>query len=407
MIFLENGRIFDGFSESAPSDSVLVEGGRIVEVGGQPPTGCELTRINCGGRTVMPGLIDAHVHVCAPSFSFYDNDRLPPALLHLYAARTLERMLMQGFTTVRDAGGADRGLWLALDRGLIKGPRLFYSGKAISQTGGHGDMRPWDRVEPCGCPGYDGSISRIADGVEGVRSAVREELRRGAHQIKLFVSGGVTSPNDPIWMDQFGDVEIRAAVEEAATRRTYVMAHCHTDDAVRRCIELGVRSIEHGTEIKSDTARMLAAREMYVVPTLSVAKIARTHGSALGMPRPSLQKLDGVYEQMLASIERCGQEGVSLGLGTDILGYDFQELQGGELALRGEIQQPIDVLRSATSVNASLLNESGELGCLAPGARADVLVVDGDPLKDLSLFRDPMRRIVLVMKGGEIVRTSL
>jgi imidazolonepropionase-like amidohydrolase len=408
MILLENARVFDGWNEALLDGvSVLIDGERIVEIGGRAIPTEMLIRINCAGRMLMPGLIDAHVHACAPSFSFYDNDRLPPALLAVYAARTLEGMLSRGFTSVRDAGGAERGLWLAIERKLIQGPRLFYSGRAISQTGGHGDMRPADRLEPCACHGYSGSISQVADGIEEVRAAVRGELRQGAHQIKLFVSGGVTSPNDPIWMNQFSDSEIRVAVEEAATRRSYVMAHCHTDEAARRCAEIGVRSIEHGTQIQPTTAQRLAAQGVYVVATLSVAQITRTHGRSLGMPAGSLQKMEGLYEQMATSIATCDQFGVKLGLGTDILGREFESLQGGELALRGEIQKPIDVLRSATSINAALLQKPGELGCIAPGAFADLLVLNSDPFSDLALFREPMGNIALVMKGGKIVRSTL
>lgn len=407
-ILFENCAVFDGSSEEVLENAcVLVEAGRIVDVSTKRPPGQQARRINCGGRLLMPGLIDAHVHACAPTFSFYDNDRLPPSLLAVYACTTLRGMLARGFTSVRDAGGADRGLSLAIERGVIQGPRLFYSGKAISQTGGHGDMRPGDHVEPCGCGGYSGSISMVADGPDAVRKAVREELRKGAHQIKLFVSGGVTSPTDPLWMNQFTDEEIGAAVEEAATRRTYVMAHCHTDEAAQRCVEFGVRSIEHGTEIKEETARGMVAKGVFVVPTLSVVDIARQHGRKLGMPASSEEKLAGLYERMAASIELCARIGVKVGLGSDILGEGFQELQGGELALRAEIQKPIDVLRSATSVNAMLLQRAGELGCIALGAIADILVVEGDPFKSLSLFREPLRNIPVVMKGGELMRNLL
>lgn len=408
-ICLEQCRIFDGSSNDALENGcVVIQGNRIAEVCSRPPRlEAAAIRIDCGGRTLMPGLIDAHVHAYAPSFSFYNNDRMPPPLLAIHAAQALQGMLARGFTTVRDAGGGDRGLWLAVERRLIKGPRFFYSGKAISQTGGHGDMRSADHAELCGCGGYSGSISVVADGADAVRAAAREELRKGAHQIKLFASGGVTSPTDPIWMNQFTDDEIRAAVEEAATRRTYVMAHCHTDDAVRRCIGLGVRSIEHGTHIKTATAQLIAARDAYVVPTLSVANIVRQHGQALGMPAASLEKMKGLYEQMATSVDVCARAGVKLGLGTDILGQEFQDLQGAELGLRGEIQAPIDVLRSATSVNAALLQQSGQLGCIAPGALADLLVVEGDPFRDLALFRNARSTIPLVMKDGEFVRNVL
>lgn len=401
---LTHCRVFDGSSSELQEDvCIVIEGDRIRALERTAPRSAALV-VDCGGRIAMPGLIDAHVHVCAPTFNFRANDHLPPSLLAIHGARALEGMLLQGFTSVRDAGGADRGLWLALERGLIRGPRLFYAGLGLSQTGGHGDMRPAD--EPCGC-GYAGSISRVVDGVDAVRAAAREELRKGAHHLKLFVSGGVTSPTDPIWMDQFTAAEIRAAVEEAATRRAYVMAHCHTDAAARRCIELGVRSIEHGTHIEKDTAGLIARAGAFVVPTLSVVDIIRKHGPSLGLPAASLPKLAGIYERMAASIQTCAEAQVALGLGTDILGTEFRVLQSHELALRGEIQRPLDVLRAATSVNAALLQKTGELGCIAPGALADILVLHGNPLEDLTLFRDAPQNLALIMKGGELIRHTL
>ena len=179
---------------------MVVENDRIREVihdAVNPPTFREARQIDCGGRVLMPGLIDAHIHAYAPSFSFYQNDRLPVALLVSHARRILEGKLQRGFTSVRDAGGGDRGLWMAIERGLIQGPRFFYPGKALSQTGGHGDMRSPDAIEPCGCGSYSGTISLVADGEAAVRKAAREQLRTGAHQIKLFASGGVSSEADP------------------------------------------------------------------------------------------------------------------------------------------------------------------------------------------------------------------
>jgi len=403
----ENCLVFDGSSADLLDDvCVIVDGARIVDVARITPANCD-HRVNCGRRILMPGLIDAHVHVCSPSFSFFQNDRLPPSLLAVYGSTTLQGMLARGFTTVRDAGGGDRGLWMAIERGLIKGPRFLYSGRAISQTGGHGDMRSADQHEPCGCSHYSGSISAVADGADGVRQAVREQLRRGAHQIKVFVSGGVTSPSDPLWMNQFTDDEIRAAVEEAATRRTYVMAHAHTDEAIRRCIRLGVRSIEHGSQVEPDTAKQLVETNTYVVPTLVVADIAKRHGHDLGMPDSAMEKLDGVFERMSSSIRACAGAGVRLGLGSDILGFEFQSQQGRELTLRAEVQAPLDVLRSATSVNAELLRRPGELGCIAPGAYADLIVLEGNPFMNMALFEQPLKNIALVMKAGEIIRNSL
>ena len=406
LFLLKNALIFDGRDERLLEGGyVAVEGCRIVEVGTSAPHFERATRIDCGGRFVMPGLIDCHFHACAPTFDMYGLDRMPPALLAQYGARALSQALMRGFTSVRDAGGADIGLALAIERGLIVGPRLFFSGRGISQTGGHGDIRPADRFEPCSC-GYTGVMSLVADGVDEVRKAVREELRRGATQIKLHVSGGVTSPSDPMWMPQFSEAEIRAAVEEARTRRTYVMAHCHTDDRARACVQYGVRTIEHGTEIEPDTAVLIAGSTTYVVPTLSVVTVLRDQSKKLRLPPASVEKIAGAYERTLVTMSNLIKAGVRLGLGTDLLG-DFQHLQGGEFELRAQFSKPLEVLRSATAINAEILQRSGELGCIAPGALADLLVVDGNPLEDISLLGRSESTLSMIMRNGVIVKNTL
>lgn len=402
----ENALVFDGHTEDLiEGGTVVVENDRIMEVSATGPHGISGQRIDCKGGFLMPGLIDGHFHAYMPSFDVYALDRMPVPLLAVHALRVLEGALSRGFTTVRDAAGGDIGLALAIEQGLIKGPRFFYSGKAISQTGGHGDMRSAHRFEPCQCQ-YVGSISMVVDGEDEMRKAVREELRKGATQIKLFLSGGVVSPTDPIWMPQFSAQEIRVAVEEAATRRTYVMAHCHTDERARACVEHGVRTIEHGTEIFSETAELIAESGTYVVPTLSIGAVILQQGPKLGMPAASLQKARGVHERALESVENCVRAGVKLGLGTDLLG-NYHDHQGGELRLRGEISKPIDVLRSATSINAEILQRSGELGCIRPGAFADLIVVRGNPLKDLALFADAERNLDVIMRGGQLIKMAL
>ena len=404
----EHCSVFDGYSETLLENaSVVVEHERIREVNTAAVKINGAQRINCKGRVLMPGLIDAHVHAYAPSFNFYDNDRMPAALISAHAANILEGMLQRGFTSVRDAGGGDRGLWLAIEQGLIQGPRFFYPGKALSQTGGHGDMRNPDAIEPCACGSYSGSISLVADGEDAVRTAAREQFRQGAHQIKIFASGGVSSEADPIWMNQFTEAEIRAVVYEAESHRSYVMAHCHTDESIRRCVEYGVRTIEHGSVITPQTAQFIVEKGAYVVPTLSVVDTIQKHGSELKLSKSGLKKSQGLYESMLKAITCCAEAGVKLGLGTDLLDSRFHALQGGELALRGEVNSPLDVLRSATSVNAEILQKPGELGCIRDGAYADILVLEGNPLENLSLFLDSEKNIPLIMKGGRLIRHRL
>lgn len=405
---LTHATIFDGDSEELiENGTVVIEGDRIREVASGAVRFDDCRVIDCGGRYLMPGLIDCHAHACSPTFNLPVADHMPASLLAAHATRWLRGALHRGFTSVRDAGGGDIGLALAIERGVIEGPRFFFSGKALSQTGGHSDNRAADHVAQCACSGYAGANGLVVDGADAVRLAVRDELRRGATQIKLMLSGGVTSPTDPMWMPQFTDEEILAAVNEAATRRTYVMAHAHTDDAARRCAMLGIRTIEHGTDIGEQTAALLAERGSYVVPTLSAGAVLSRHGARAGLPPAGVEKVKGVTELTARSIENLVRAGVKLGMGTDLFGDEFHCLQGGELKLRGEISPPIEVLRSATSMGAEILQKPAELGCIRPGAFADILVLEGNPFADLGLFEHPEANIPIIMKGGEIVRCSL
>jgi imidazolonepropionase-like amidohydrolase len=406
MTILENGRLFDGIHDDlAEPCHVLVEDDRIREVTRNRISIQDARRIDCRGQTVIPGLIDAHVHACLPSSDFDAVARMPPSLLSQYAAAALSGYLRRGFTTVRDACGADHGLVMALERGLLPGPRLLISGKAISQTGGHGDARPIDQFDLCPCA-YCSPLSVIADGADEVRRAVREELRKGAAQIKIFASGGVTSPADPIWMRQFTAEEIGVAVYEASTRRTYVMAHCHTSDSAQACIAAGVRSIEHGSDLDQETAQMIAAAGSFVVPTMVVADTALRHGLAMGLKASNLEKLEGITEKMYRSLEICRRHGVKLGFGTDLPG-NFGERQNEEFRLRATVQPPIEILRSATVVNAALLGMAGEIGCVRPGAYADILVVNGDPTRDISVLAEPDTGLSLIMSRGSLVKNIL
>src|SRR5580658_4195713 len=269
-IIFANCAVLDGTrTERREGHHVLVEGDRIREVSDRPILFAGAEMIDLAGRTLMPGLIDAHVHVIAVDAALARLAEQPLTLVSLQAARVMEGMLARGFTSVRDAGGGDGGLAEAVSQGLVRGPRLFPSGQALSQTGGHGDLRPRTRsVVSCACCEYGAGLARIADGVDECRRAARDELRKGATQIKIMASGGVASPYDPIWNLQYSDEEMRAIVEEARAWHTYVLAHAYTPGAIRRSIANGVRSIEHANLIDAPTATRVAAAEGFVVPTL-------------------------------------------------------------------------------------------------------------------------------------------
>ncbi len=386
-----------------PGHSVLVEDERIVEVAEGEIRASGAHNIDVGGRTLMPGLIDAHVHCTITTMNFASMARRPPNLIALQAAKILAGMLRRGFTTVRDAGGAEAGLAQAVEQGLIAGPRIFYSGRTLSQTGGHGDVVPPSGDQPllCACHIRSSSFSHVADGVPAVRRAAREELRRGAHQIKIMASGGVASPSDPIWNVQYSPEEMRAIVEEAQGWRTYAMAHAYTPEAIRRAIDAGVRTIEHGNLIDDETALRVREAGAYLVPTLVVYYAIDELGRTLGFPKASQQKVKDVLDVGLASLEIAKRAGVPLGFGTDLLG-ETHEQQSREFSIRAQVQSPVEILRSATLVNAEILRKTGELGVVAPGALADLLVVDGDPLHDLSLLEGQGKNLPLIMKGGKI-----
>jgi imidazolonepropionase-like amidohydrolase len=405
---LHNARLWDGVSDEAVDNAtVVVEGARICEAGAGVSYSAEATRIDCGGRFLMPGLIDAHYHANTPSYDFYGTDRMHPALLASHAVQLLTGAVDRGYTTIRDAGGGDVGLAQALDAGLIDGPRFFYPGKALTQTGGHGDMRKRGEPDLCGCGEYAGVICEAVDGPDEIRKAVRQRFRQGATQIKIFLSGGVSTELAPLEMPHFTDAEILVAVEEAARRGSYVMAHCHTDAGARRCVELGVRTIEHGSLITPETAKLIAEAGSYVVPTLSAGELIAKNAADLGLPASATQKVREVNKRTLEAIEACVKAGVKLGLGCDLHGDIFLQTQGRELLLRGQIQRPVDVLRSATSINAEIVQRAGELGQITPGALADLILVDGDPLSDLSVFVESAKTVRLVIIDGKVRRDRL
>ena len=390
-----------------PGCSLRVEDDRIVEVAEGEVGAAGPARIDCGGRTVMPGLIDAHVHAVVTTMNLAAMTNRPLTLIAIEAAKVLERMLLRGFTSVRDAGGADYGLARAVELGRVAGPRLFYSGRALSQTGGHGDFTPrTDEPALCACHIRGSGIAYVADGVAAVRKAAREELRKGAHQIKIMASGGVASPSDPIWNLQYSPEEMRAIVEEAQSWRTYAMAHAYTPEAIARAVEAGVRTIEHGNLIDAPTAAKMQTSGAYLVPTLVTYFAIDEMGKALGFPAKSLAKVRDVLDAGLASLEIARGAGVAIGFGTDLLG-ETHEQQSREFGIRARVQSSAEILRSATLTNAEILNRPGELGVIAPGALADLLVVDGDPLADIGVLERPEETLRLIARGGTIFKNEL
>jgi imidazolonepropionase-like amidohydrolase len=407
-LFTNANLVLEGFAELQPSFDVLVKDNRIHSVSSTPINRRDATVIDMGGRTLMPGLIDAHAHITGLSLS-PKNVSSPASNIVMAAANYLRNSLMDGFTTIREAGGADYSIARLLAQGDIIGPRLFYSGRALTQTGGGADFRtPYELTDPCGHISPFSVMSVIADGVDEVRKAAREELRRGASQIKLFASGGVVFPSEAhATLYEYSEAELSAAVEEAASRSTYVMAHVYTDAGIRRCLKAGVRSIEHANFAREETVAMMAEAGAFFDPTF--ISLAQRIESA------SETRLSSSIVDNLTHTISCGQQvyrwakkyDVPIAFGTDLWGPEAQKSQVREFEMRINLDSPTNIIRSATTTNAELLMQKGELGTIAPGAYADLLVVDGDPLTDLRVMLDPRNNLKLIMKDGVIYKNEL
>ena len=402
------GRLLDPRRDTLVEDAhVLVEDNRIKEVADRPIRAAHATHVDLRGRTLMPGLIDAHIHILLPEVNIHALDGVPLTLLAAKGSVLARAMLMRGFTTVRDTGGADYGMKAAIESDLFEGPRLFISGMPISQTGGHGDFRKRTQTGfECACCSGLAYTARVADGVPEVLRAVRDELRKGADQIKIMVSGGVASQADPLESLQYRMDEIEAAVEEATRWGTYVCAHAYAAEAIRRAVTAGVRTIEHGNLIDEPTARLMAEKKAYLVPTLVAYDALRRRGPEYGLSAYSLQKNEIVLNAGLRSIEIARAAGVAIGFGSDLLGQ-LQNDHCRELLIRSEVMRPIEIIRSATLVNAEIVRQSGMLGEIVAGAFADLLIVDGDPLRDLGVFQDEGVHIPAIMKGGRFYKNAL
>ncbi len=409
VLILKNATLIDGTGrEPIPNASVIVEGERIREVlttsPGKVPS--EATTIDCRRQTLLPGLIDAHVHLAAVEANIMDQQRRNSAsMLVIRTLRVIKESLDQGFTTVRDAGGADAGFREAVKQGLIPGPRLLVAGCPLSQTGGHGDFRlPTETRPPSEDPA--GISARICDGVDQVRRAAREQLRLGADHLKVMAGGGAMSPSDEIDTSQYSIEELKAVVLEAEAVGTYVMAHVYSGRSVRNCAAAGIRSCEHGNLLDEESARAMRDAGTFLVPTLVTYEMISRMGKDLGIPDNNVRKINEAKERGLEALAIAHRVGVKIASGSDLLG-PMQIYKGMELELQSRVQGPMGALIASTKTNAELLRKEKDLGTIEPGKLGDFVLVNGDPLKDMKLFQQYQEKITLIIQGGRIYKNIL
>jgi imidazolonepropionase-like amidohydrolase len=407
-IHFKNFRLLEpAYGELRSGYELLLEDEHVRELSEAPIKSRGAEVIDCGGRTLTPGLIDCHVHVIHSEVNIRLLEAMPLTLITARAGLRLRAMLDRGFTTVRDTGGCDWGIKQAVEQGFFIGPRLYIAGMSIGPTGGHSDgRRRTDNVEGCSCCNGLQFKSAVADGSDAVRKAAREQMRQGADHVKIMMSGGVASPYDPLDSLQFSEGEVAAAVEEAAAFGRYVCAHAYSAEAITRAARLGVRTIEHGNLIDDAAAALMAEKGMFLVANLVTYYAMKERAAKFGMSAESLAKNDIVLEGGLKSLEICKRHGVPVAYGSDLLGELHWE-QSREFTLRREVVSPIEIIRSATTIPARILRLEGKVGTLMPGAWADLLLVDGDPLKDLSLLGDQGRHLSVIMQAGRFHKRRL
>ncbi|MCA1298791.1 metal-dependent hydrolase family protein [Stappia indica] len=405
-LLIKNARIVDGTApEPTAPMQIAIEDGRIREVGASVgfTAGEEL---DLAGLTVMPGLIDCHVHTIAATANLGQNAAMPSSLVAAKASRLMKDMIMRGFTTVRDLGGADRGLQQAVEEGYFTAPRLVICGKALSQTGGHTDYRgPYDNRDVGWYAQALGTLGRICDGKPELMRAAREELKGGAQFLKVMADGGVSSPSDPIGYLVFSVEELTVLVEIAKGFGTYVAAHLYDDKAIVRALDCGIDCIEHGNLIGDDTIKRVAREGAFVVPTNITYDLLARRGAEFGLPPESVAKVADVREAGLERLVKLHEAGVTMGYGSDLLG-GMQTEQSGEFPLRGRYIPADAVIRSATVDAAKVLRMEGEVGVIAAGAHADIIAVEGNPLENLDLLTGQGAHMPLIMQGGRAIKRA-
>lgn len=401
-LVLRNARVLDVTSGNYRETDVTIRDGRFESIGSVATLPEGAAERDLTGACLLPGLIDCHVHVTAHNADLGSLESMPQSYVTAYAMKNMNDMLRRGFTSVRDASGADFGLEQARDEGYFTGTRLFYCGKALSQTGGHGDFRSAGEDHSHTAANCCAGIGRVADGISAVREAARDELRKGAHHIKIMASGGIASPTDRIDSTQYSVEEIRAVVEEATAANRYVAAHAYTPRAVNRCLELGVRTIEHGNYIDEESIRLFLERDAFWVATLTTHWALVAEGAQFGLPEASRVKAEPVFAAGMEALERASQAGVKIPYATDLLG-GMQRLQNREFEIRSRVQSNLEVVQSATTIAAELLQREGELGQVVEGAIADAIIVDGDPLEDIEVLASFEEHRLGVIQNGAFV----
>jgi imidazolonepropionase-like amidohydrolase len=408
-LVLKNATVINGTgSPPIPNGSAVVEGERIKEVLPGPPGRIppDATVIDCRHQTLLPGLIDAHIHVGAVEANIMEQQRRHyTSMLVIRSLKIIKETLDQGFTTARDAGGADPGFREAVRLGYIQGPRLFVAGYPLSQTGGHGDSRlPTEMFSPLEY--LAGVATRICDGVDQVRRVAREQLRSGVDHLKVMAGGGAMSPSDEIDTSQYSVEELKAAVEEAKAVGTYVMGHVYSSRSILNCTAAGVRTLEHGNLLDEEAARAIKSTGAFLVPTLVTYEVTPRLGKDLGIPENNIRKMIEARDRGMEALTIAHRVGVKIASGSDLLG-PMQTYKGMELELKSRVLGPMGAIVASTKTNAELLRKEKDLGTIETGKLADFILLDGDPLKDMTLFQQYQEKITLIIQGGRIYKNIL
>jgi imidazolonepropionase-like amidohydrolase len=395
-------------SDPIERGSVVIEGQLIKEVLPNSPRHlpADALMIKCDGRTLLPGLIDAHVHMGSIDASFTEQQRRNFAsVLVIKTIKNIQETVDQGFTTVRDVGGADPGFRMAIEKGMIPGPRMFVCGRMISQTGGHADGRlPTEFYQPIELPA--GTASGVYDGVDAVRKAAREQIRQGVDHLKVMAGGGAMSPSDEIDTAQYSIDELKAVVFEAENAGKYVSAHCYSDRSILNALVSGVRTIEHGNLMTPKAAEAMQAAGAYLVPTIVTYEKLSAMGRDFGVSENNIRKINQALEKAYESLSLSHQTGVKIGSGSDLLG-PMQLYKAGALECHARVMGPMGALLAATKTNAEIIRQEKRLGTIESGKLADLILVDGNPLADISILQRYQEKIVLILQDGRIYKNIL